>query len=252
MLQSRSLLLLVALLFVFPPHARAAGEETAAYTESVQLGLAEFDEKNFLEARVHFERAHGIYPSARTLRALGMVHFELKEYVESARYLTEALASKERPLETDKREATRKLLDRARGYVARFKLDLEPGTRLSVDGKASDVEAGDELVLAVGEHTLEFSAPGRISDRRTLKVRGGERDPLRVRLAEVGAAPVAADHVDTSERRPIYKSPWLWTVLGVALAGAAAGTAIYLTREVKTEAREPYPGSIGQTPLVWN
>lgn len=54
----------------------AAAADSNTYTQAVTQGLQEFDEKDFAEARSHFLRAHALSPSARTLRALGMVEFD--------------------------------------------------------------------------------------------------------------------------------------------------------------------------------
>ncbi len=247
-----SLTLLIVVLASAVPSARAEGSETPEYKESVSLGLAEFDERNFFEARAQFARAHGIYPNARTSRALGMVYFELKDYVQSVHFLEEALSSRERPLDADKREKTEQLLKRARAYVARFELDIEPGTGLSVDGKLSSLHSNHVLMLGVGEHALEFRASGRVTEKRTLNVQGGEHDTLRVRLLPVTAVAREQGAPDTGERppaaRPVYKNPWLWATLGVVVAGGAAATAILLTRSERE--KEPYAGSGGIPPLV--
>jgi tetratricopeptide (TPR) repeat protein len=237
--------LLLALLLCGVPRAYAAGQETSAYVEAVQIGLSEFEEKNFLEARAHFARAHAIYPNARTFRALGMVQFELKNYIESAHFLQEALNASERALDADKREKTEKLLSRALGYIGRLTLDIEPATRVVVDGKETSLSSGAELVLTVGEHALEFSAPGRMTDKRTLAVQGGEQETLRVKLAAVSSeqGAIRSKNEDTPPGRPVYKSPWLWTAVGVVAVGAAVATALLLTREKRTESTEPYLGS---------
>jgi tetratricopeptide (TPR) repeat protein len=244
-----TLILVVLMLTWAGSSARAA--ETSEYTEAVNLGLAEFDEKNFAEARVHFARAHAIYPSARTLRALGMVQFELKNYVESAQFLEQALASQERRLEADKREKTEKLLARALGYIARLTLDIAPDTQVTVDGRPSNLSSGAELVLGVGEHVLEFRAPGRITDKRTLQIQGGEQEVLRVQLATVSeASPANAKNDDVRPGRPVYKNPWLWTAIGVVVVGAAVGTAVVLARDPETKMMEPDLGSSGVPALM--
>lgn len=240
--------LVVTVLLSVAPRVHAAGAESTEYTEAVSLGLAEFEEKNFLEARTHFARAHSIDPSARTFRALGMVHFELKNYVESAKYLAEALRSNVRPIDADKRDKTEKLLARAKGYIGRLTFDVEPDTRIAIDGRSTDLSSGSAIVLAVGSHTLEFSAPGRITDKRTFEVQGGEEETVRVKLPPLGATGSAASASGDGvhdERRPVYKSPWLWTAVGVVLVGAAAGTAIALTRKTETRTEPLYQGSSG-------
>jgi tetratricopeptide (TPR) repeat protein len=247
-------IVLFLVLAAWGSNARAADRDTPEYQDAVNLGLAEFEERNFLEARVHFARAHSLNPSARTLRALGMVQFELKDYVQSVALLQDALRSTERALDGSLREKTEKLLERARSYIASFDLDIEADTRVSVDGQPSDLGAGSELVLPVGEHALEFKAPGHITDKRTLHVQGGEHESLRVRLVALKPATdkQLAEGADSREKahRPVYKSPWLWVAVGVVIAGAAAGTAIALTRDTETRASEPYAGTSGAPPLV--
>lgn len=254
---SVSLLFVVALSLTLVPRAGAAGKDSSAYTQAVTLGLSEFEEKNFAEARSHFLRAHALAPSARTLRALGMVEFELKHYAESARLLSEALASGEKPLDGEKRGHAQQLLERARGYLGKLTLDIEPETAVSLDGVTTSLGPGNELVLEVGDHTLEFQASSRIPQKRTLSIRGGEQATLKVRLsllkaqaAEPSASlPLQTPPAGRRERRAV-KSPWLWTAVGLVVAGAAAGAAVALTRKdpaARTE--DPYRGTTGLAPL---
>lgn len=252
-----SVLVLLTLLFSWVQLAYAESKEPAGYTQAVTRGVAEFEEKNFLEARAHFARAHALYPNARTMRALGMVEFELKNYLKSVDYLSDALAERERALDADKRAKTNELLDRAKSYIARLTLDLEPGTSVTVDGEATALEPGHELVLEVGDHKLEFHAKGRVGDKRSLAVQGGEQQTLRVRLMPLASSvptlattkPGAESEPEPERKRQVYKNPWLWTALGVVVAGAAAGTAIALTRDPGTQTNELYTGT-GQGPAL--
>lgn len=243
-------------------HAEGKAKEPSAYTEAVRLGLQEFEDKNFPEARAHFLRAHALAPSARTFRALGMVEFELKHYSESARLLTEALSAREKPLDADKRAHAQELLGRAEGYIGTITLDIAADTAVVVDGVTTNLSAGRQVVLEVGDHTLEFSAPGHIAQKRALTIRGGEHNTLRVALVplesprEVGAPradqpahTLGSDSIAPKERR-VIKSPWLWTAVGLVVAGAAAGAAIALTRgDPGTKTRDPYPGTGGAPAL---
>jgi hypothetical protein len=248
------LLLLLAAVLLASPHPAEADDQvqdSPAYTEAVTAGVAEFEEKNFLEARARFSRAHALYPNARTLRALGMVSFELKSYVESVRYLSQALGSMERRLEGDKRRQTEKLLESARGYIAQITLQIASDTRVNVDASETDLSSGSELLLDVGDHTLEFSAKGRIADKRTITVHGGEQEMLRVQLAALSKNNVPPASVDErTEERRAYKSPWLWTALGIVVAGAAVGTAVALTRDDGGNQAPPSKSSSGVT-LTW-
>jgi tetratricopeptide (TPR) repeat protein len=223
------LVLCVASLFA-PRLTRADDGDSPEYSEAVSLGVAEFDARNFIEARAHFMHAHTLRPNARTLRALGMVAFELKKYVESVDYLGQALASKERPLAADQQRQAEELFARANGYIARLTLQVTPKAELSVDGVPLRLPPDGALLLEAGDHVLELKAAGYISDRRKVEIRGGERETLRIALIalprETGAGAARA-----TSKRPVYKSPWLWTAVGVLVAGAAAGTAIALTHD---------------------
>lgn len=246
------LLFCISILLAVGPAALADDRDPPEYTEAVKLGVAEFADKNFDEARSQFARAHSLYPNARTLRALGMVEFELKNYVESTHYLSEALSSQEKPLDPDKRTQTEQLLKRAQGYIARYTLDIEPGTTVRVDGSLAQVSPGGELVLEVGDHVLEFRAPGRIADKRRLNVQGGEQKMVRVVLAPIGDESVPTQTPapgETPRERRAYRNPWLWTVLSVVVAGAAAGTAVALTRDPPTKTEGPYTGTGGAPAL---
>ncbi|MEY4512912.1 MAG: hypothetical protein RLZZ450_5034 [Pseudomonadota bacterium] len=52
--------------------------EVPGYRETIAEALIEYEAHNYLEARTLFERAHKLYPNARTLRGLAVVAFELR------------------------------------------------------------------------------------------------------------------------------------------------------------------------------
>ncbi len=251
-------LVLWALLLAVSARVAAAPSESNAYTQAVTQGHQEFEEKNFPEARSHFLRAHALSPSARTLRALGMVEFELKHYAESARLLSDALASKQKPLDADKRTHAQQLLERANGYLGKVTLDIEQGTSVVVDSLTTDLGPGNEVVLEVGDHILEFQAQAHIAQKHAITIRGGEQTSLRVRLAPLAApervsstpAPAApgAEEGERKERR-VVKNPWLWTAVGLVVAGAAAGAAVALTRDRGNDTEKPYSGTGGAPAL---
>jgi hypothetical protein len=233
-----------------PGYALDADPE--GYTQAVDAGVSEFGEKNFLEARAHFTRAHRLLPSARTLRALGMVEFELKNYAISVRYLSEALLSDERVLEGERRLETQKLLERASVYTARIHLDVEPHTKVLVDGSQVDLSSNSELVLDVGKHVLEFRADGHIPQKDPWEVHGGERETMRIRLVPIQAAPLKRTPMPaTRTERRLFKNPWIWTAVGVVVVGAATGTAVALSRDTgRTKLEDPYTGTLGSRVLV--
>lgn len=207
-----------------------------AYEHAIALAVDEHERGNFEEAREHFREAHELYPNARTLRGLGKVEFELRNYGESVKFLSAALASDVRPLGAELRGEVEVLLERARAYVGEVHVNVEPGSAtVSVDGVAVASGPQAALDLLVGEHLLEFRASGHLSERRRIHVRGHDTINIQVVLA----APDTSVSLRTvsSERppgtQPLYKKWWLWTAVGVA-AGATVTAVALATRNTQT------------------
>ncbi|MDB4976731.1 MAG: hypothetical protein JWN48_5072 [Myxococcaceae bacterium] len=227
----------------------SAGSEPASYRETIREALSEYRARNFPEARALFAEAHALYPNARTLRGLGMTAFELRSYRESIGYLTEALGSKVKPLEGALRTETERLIARAERFVGKLNLTVTPANAaILVDGNQVAHTAGVELVIEVGEHTLEFSAEGYHPETRSLYMKGHETETWNVVLQPIPApAPVAAaptpeqvasqaepererepsgprfvslDPQRDDEKKPLYKNPWLWTGVGAVVVTA--------------------------------
>src|SRR4051794_4488041 len=75
----------------------AEGPEPAQYGATIDQALKEHERGNFVEARELLRVAHKAFPNARTLRGLGKVEFELRNYGDSVAYLRQALESQVRP-----------------------------------------------------------------------------------------------------------------------------------------------------------
>ena len=229
------------------PAAALAPNESPEYRAAIDAAVVEHDAGHFVEARAQFLRAHEISPNARTLRGLGMVEFELRNYGECVRYLEQALKSDVRSLDDDLRDETQALLERAKAYVGEVHVAVDPGTAsVVVDGVtvASGPEAS--FVLVVGDHELEFRARGHLPEKRAINIRGGDQKTIRVTLssptaAEVGPTNSALMNTQASprsERQPLVKKWWLWTAVGVVVAGATVATVLATRpdKEVRTDA----------------
>src|SRR5262245_443922 len=102
-------ILCLVVLFALAASSSAYAEEAlpAGYQAQVDLGRSEAAAGRWEEARVAFRKAHALYPNARTLRGIGMVAFEIRDYVDAARQLELALAEPRRALdETQRREVS--------------------------------------------------------------------------------------------------------------------------------------------------
>lgn len=220
-----------------PPTADAP--DPPGYRELVDEGLREYEVRNFEEARSLFTRAHGLFPCARTLRGIGMAEFELRNYPVSIGRLEAALASGVRPLDGALRTSTEQLLQRARSFVAEVLIETKPPVAtVTVDDMPTPVTQGKPLMLVVGDHVIEVNATNHAPEKRRLSLKGGERETLTVVLRPLFAAPE-----QTTERR-WYRSAWLWSAVGAAVAGGVA-TGVLLSRDQSAKEEAPFAGSIG-------
>jgi tetratricopeptide (TPR) repeat protein len=227
---------LVAMLLLFGSLCRSvsmaqgpSGTEPPEYRDAIERGLEEYRLGNFQEARDQFARAHAFHPNARTLRGLGFTAFELRNYVEAEDYLQSALDSREKPLEGNLRGETEQMLARARSYVGQIRLDLQPANAVVIVDGIRSPDASGTLRLGVGDHVLEFRADGFLGERRALRVQGGQGQALKVALSRLSVSGSSRPPQERSSLQPIYKRWWLWTAVGVVVAGAAVGLAVGLS-----------------------
>jgi tetratricopeptide (TPR) repeat protein len=227
--------------------AVSAQTETPEYQALIDRAVTEYEAHNFAEARALFTDAHAVNPNARTLRGLGMVAFELKDYPESITRLDAALASRVKPLDGDLRKQTEELLARANAFVARYELDIKPAlasSRIIVDGVPLEIATGQALTLAVGEHVLEVQAPGYQEEKRALNVTGGEAQRIVIELQPIQAAPALATSAQPARReQSVWNSPWLWTGVGAVVAGGVVAAVLLSSGGTKPIA--PISGDIG-------
>jgi tetratricopeptide (TPR) repeat protein len=194
---------------------QAERSDPPGYAETVGEALEEYGQGHFEEARRLLLKAHALFPNARTLRGLGLAEFELRNYPAAVEYLKQALASSVRPLDESLRAQTEQALARALDYTALVRIRVEPAhATVSIDGTAVELDPTTPTRLAVGKHLLEANADGYEKLSRSLELTGGEEQSLRLTL-----------HKRSDTRAtPVRRNPWLWTGLGVVVAGAVAGT----------------------------
>ena len=235
------------------PAGAAEQAEPPGYREAVDAAIGEYEAGRFAEARSLFERANAMFPNARALRGMGMAEFELRNYAASIRFLEQSLGSPVKPLTPELRGETEMLLTRARGFVGRVRLTIEPpDATVSLNGNTVQLGSDRMLTLAVGDYTMQVSAPGYGSEQRALRIAGGEEQAVSVQLPKtvdvLGPAqpPAASEPADQGAGGSLLSSPWFWTAIGVAVAGAAVGVGVALT----SGDSEPTKASGGSTGIV--
>jgi tetratricopeptide (TPR) repeat protein len=255
---------------------RTSGEQSEPTAHALlDAALLEQRQGNHAEALALFAEAHERAPSAQTLRGLGTTQFELHNHVLCIQHLEGALESTAQPLDARQRVQLENTLARAYGTIGRLFVNIVPASanvQLLVDGKPGTFDRERPLLFEPGAHQLELRAPGYLPAQRTFEARGKYEiwhvelapdpkpaspepvstaaptpaaRPAPVQLAvsaESSSAPGALTLAPTSERpsrAPLYKSPWLWTTLGVAVAAGALAFGIMAARQSRTEVGEP-------------
>lgn len=244
-----------------PAAPQPAAAEPAGYRELVTSAVVEHEAGHFAESRSLFEKAHALYPNARTFRGLGMAEFELRNYGASVVFLAQALTATVKPLDATLRDQTQQLLSRANGFVGRFVIQLSPpAATLTLNGSALLLDSSRALLLSAGDYTLDVSATGYTPEHKPLRVAGGEQATINLTLTPislVAPAPVSvtapapgpataatAPPKDEGEDDSLLASPWFWTAVGVVAVGAGVGIGIALgNRETRTTGS--YAGSAG-------
>ncbi len=225
-------------------HAAPSQHEAApppGYTETLKAALAQYDAENWQEAKALFEKAHAMFPNARTLRGLGMVAYAARRYAQARSFLLEALAHQVRPLTKDQRSAAQSTVDQCETYLAHFHVTLSPAdATLLVDGEPAALDEQDHLLrLDPGDHELVARAPEYADVVRRLSVSGGQQGNVEIDLTPPHpAAPAltqatlpAAPETPAPTPAPEARRPrlWTWVALGSAVTFGGAALGVYFS-----------------------
>lgn len=231
--------------------AQAVSANSDAYKQLIEQALSEFRHKNWPEARVLFRRAHELSPSARTLRGMGVVSYEMRDYVQAVRDLDAALSDSRQPLNQEQRSEAETLLSRARTFVGVYNVSVDPGDAvLLLDRNPAEREADGTLLLSFGEHVISASREGYENARAQITVQGGERGEVKLALVPVSEAPVAAPLVDAAPEltpppsasrdmdtteAPQRKLRYTWVALGASAVFGGASAAFWFLGDSKLD-----------------
>lgn len=227
-----------------PPQVAATGTDsgaTAAALPSLEqvndpgsyqgvkaLAVEEWNAGRWAEARALFLLAHGLRPSARTLRALGKTAFELRLYPEAVRELSAALADVRQPLDPAMRSEARSLLQRAEAFVGRYQIQLQPAdAHLRVDGGTPVLETDGSVLLALGHHQLEIEASGYVSERHEILVADSTGKTLSFRLSPE-AKPLPPRPSRPPDQAGVEYHAWSLSTAGGAVVLGTTSLALFL------------------------
>jgi hypothetical protein len=228
-----------------PAHAQ---EEAGSgeYRVLIDQALSEFGHKNWPEARVLFKRAHELNPNARTLRGMGLVSYEMRDYVNAVLQLSAALEEKRQPLTEAQHKEVEQLLARSRTFVGAYALTVQPAqATVKLDGSAPVRDGAGRMLVPFGEHTLHASAPEYLDENTKLSVQGGEQSELHVVLRKPPVATAVVRPVEPPANpfgksyspEPVYEKTgglkYSWVALGATAAFGAAAVGTWFMGEGK-------------------
>jgi hypothetical protein len=163
-----------------PPGSQAAESE---YDGHIDAALRFVESRDWEKAKAEFARAHAAVPSARALRGLGVVSYQMGDYPESYRLLTSAIVEPSRPLDEALCAATEALMVHIGEHVAFYFVRSNPeGTETTIDGRSAILDARGAMVVAPGKHVLVISANGYESQSVELSTTPGTTERLFIEL----------------------------------------------------------------------
>jgi len=228
--------------------AQAGSDDESAFEPTVERALQAYDAERWDEARQLFEQAHALNPTARTLRAIGMVAFNQADYVTALLSLEASLVDARKPLSPEQRSHAAQLIEVAEQRVGIFRLRLVPTNAVvSLDGSPPRRRLDGRVVLAPGQHQLSATAAGHRMLTHRFDVSPGDRAALELELEpdplviaatpNIPATPPSESPAPAAIPPPASKSSRnTWAVIALS-TGAAALVAAGITTALALDAK---------------
>jgi hypothetical protein len=211
----------------------AAGQREAA-RELLREGNRLHDRGQYEAALERYRRAQAMFPSHRLEFNIGLTLQAMGQAAEAAERFEAFLRSaSEGEAERLMVEDARSRLAALRRTLARLELAGAAGSRARVDGRElGALPLGRRLYLAPGAHSIAVERPGGVPFATVVTLEAGELRRLEVPpVASYAAVPVrAAAPPRDPPRRPWFKRWWLWTAVGVVVAGGVVAGVVASTR----------------------
>jgi hypothetical protein len=214
-----------------------APQESSQYLALVDAALDEFSRGNWTEAYALFVQAHALEPSARTLRGLAACAFEARQYLRAIEFMRAALVDPRKPLSPEQRHEAERLIERARVFVARLTVAIEPsGARVELATPAQRDDQ-DRVLLDPGVHQITFSHPNYLTETRTVSVNPGDTLHLSLQLVRASehddsdATPQPLPSTQPARRASttdVDLRTWAWITAAASVAFAGAGATFFM------------------------
>ena len=243
----RSLVLLSVCAFAGVGHAEVPGTSEPIVADEAlarayhRTGQLAFESGRFAEAAEQFGRAAALSPRPAILFNLGKALDAAHDAFGARAAYRRVLAAPEGTVPTEERGVLRARVAELDREIARLAVrDGAAGAEVRVDGRVvGTTPLSAPIELNAGTHAIAIEHPrvGRL--RGTLSLVGGETMTFD--------ASALVTRADGRVGPPIYKRWWLWTIVGVVLAGGAATAGVLGARAVE-RASVPSSALPGVTP----
>jgi hypothetical protein len=169
--------LLVVLLnatFAATLFAAPTDEEEAQGRDYAQQAMTEYNDGDYNDAIVLFDKARAIYPAAQVLRMTGYTLMALGRWLEAADALEEAISTEYKPMVPRDIEHAQDNFNEVLKHIVVVEVRSSvTGALVSVDGSA-ETPAPHKVRLLPGVHALVVTAPRHKSVEKEIDVAAGE------------------------------------------------------------------------------
>jgi hypothetical protein len=183
---TRSLTLVLLVLFGALPRIAAAQDQRDRAAEHFDRGIVFYNEQRFDAALAEFLQAYEIEPAPEAMYNVARVYAALGRAVQAARSYERYLNEGGRSIGAARRREAERALEQQQsriGYLM-VQADVSHAT-ISIDGvDVASTPLSEPIPLAAGAHNVEVRAAGREPVRREVAIAGRETAQLVVALAE--------------------------------------------------------------------
>lgn len=192
------------------PEDASAQTPTAAQRDEAkrrfQAGLDLFKEGNYPASLVEFKRAYEIAPNYNVLYNIGQVYFQLQDYVNASKYLTQYLEEGGKRITPARRTEVEGDLDKLKARIAQVNVITNvQGAQVTVDDQPLGLTPlGQPALVSAGRRVFSATKEGHQSVRKTVEVAGGDRLDVQLDLPELapGQAPTPLPAIQPDGTQP--------------------------------------------------
>ncbi len=188
-----------------------------------EQGVELYNDDDFEQAAIAFERAYELKPSYRILFNIAQTENERKNYAAALKAYHRYLKDGGDQIEAERRAEVEKEFTRLKALVGGItvKTDIK-GAVVFVDGfRHAETPFTKPILVDLGEHEVLIKRGTEELHRETIKVAGGQKVVVDLKAGASEATPAQdGPAVPEEEERDYPRRVWTWVAMGVG--GAAA------------------------------